>query len=222
MYRGNFEIEDYVIERRPLSHAQIDGDRISLSDAPGQPPRLILTLAEDAIKFDPTDPKLNRLWVRIKADDDENVWGGGEQMSYFDMRGRRFPLWTSEPGVGRDPTSEITFKANVKDKAGGDYYNTNYPQPTYVSSALYALHVETTAYSVFDFRQKAFHEIEVWAIPKGLSFLLPQHSWNWSKFSHRASGGSLRCRTGSTMVPSSASKTAKIPSPGLKQFAAQG
>lgn len=168
MYRGNFEIEDYVIERRPLFHAQIDGDRISLSDGPGQQPRLILTIAEDAIKFDAADPKLNRLWVRIKADDDEHVWGGGEQMSYFDMRGRRFPLWTSEPGVGRDPTSEITFKANVKDKAGGDYYNTNYPQPTYVSSALYALHVETTAYSVFDFRQKAFHEIEVWAIPERL------------------------------------------------------
>ncbi|MGV1753986.1 alpha-glucosidase [Agrobacterium sp. CG674] len=168
MYRGNFEIEDYVIERRPLSHAEIDGDRISLSDVAGQPPRLILTLAEDAIKFDAPDPNLNRLWIRIKADDDEHVWGGGEQMSYFDMRGRRFPLWTSEPGVGRDPTSEITFKANVKDKAGGDYYNTNYPQPTYVSSALYALHVETTAYSVFDFRQKAFHEIEVWAIPERL------------------------------------------------------
>lgn len=168
MYRGNFQIEDYVIERRPLSHAQIDGDRILLSDVSGQPPRLILTLAKDAIEFDALDAKLNRLWIRIKADDDEHVWGGGEQMSYFDMRGRRFPLWTSEPGVGRDPTSEITFKANVKDKAGGDYYNTNYPQPTYVSSALYALHVETTAYSVFDFRQKVFHEIEVWAIPERL------------------------------------------------------
>lgn len=168
MYRGNFEIEDYVIERRPLSHAEIDGGRISLSDVAGQPPRLILTVHQNTIECEATDPKLNRLWVRIKADDDEHVWGGGEQMSYFDMRGRRFPLWTSEPGVGRDPTSEITFKANVKDKAGGDYYNTNYPQPTYVSSALYALHVETTAYSVFDFRQRAFHEIEVWAIPERL------------------------------------------------------
>ncbi|GAK72002.1 alpha-glucosidase [Agrobacterium rubi] len=165
MYRGNFEIEDYVIERRALAHAQVEGNRILLSDATGQPPRLILTVVDNAITFEATDPKLNRLWVRIKADEDEHVWGGGEQMSYFDMRGRRFPLWTSEPGVGRDPTSEITFKANVKDKAGGDYFNTNYPQPTYVSSALYALHVETSAYSVFDFRQKAFHEIEIWAIP---------------------------------------------------------
>ena len=64
-----------------------------------------------------------------------------------------FPLWTSEPGVGRDKTTEITFKADVSGKSGGDYWNTNYPQPTYLSSRRYALHVETTAYSAFDFRR---------------------------------------------------------------------
>jgi alpha-glucosidase len=82
------------------------------------------------------------------------------------MRGRRFPLWTSEPGVGRDKTTEITFKADVTGKSGGDYWNTNYPQPTYLSSRRYALHVETAAYSAFDFRQDAFHEIEIWAVPE--------------------------------------------------------
>ncbi|WP_426128508.1 alpha-glucosidase [Pararhizobium sp. PWRC1-1] len=166
MYRGNFEIEDYVIERSRLAHASVDGNRIALSEKPGQKPRLVLTVTGRSIEFEAMDPLLNRLWIRIAADTDEHVWGGGEQMSYFDMRGRRFPMWTSEPGVGRDRTSEITFKSNVKDRAGGDYFNTNYPQPTYVSSALYALHVETSAYSVFDFRRKTFHEIEVWAIPE--------------------------------------------------------
>ncbi len=67
----------------------------------------------------------NRVWLRLVAESDEHVWGGGEQMSYFDMRGRRFPLWTSEPGVGRDKSTEITFKADVTGKSGGDYYNTN-------------------------------------------------------------------------------------------------
>ena len=86
-------------------------------------------------------------------------------MSYFDMRGRRFPLWTSEPGVGRDKSTEITFRADVAGKAGGDYWSTNYPQPTYMSSRRYALHVATTAYSAFDFRQTGFHEIEIWAVP---------------------------------------------------------
>lgn len=166
MYRGNFDIEDYVVERSPLRHALVEGNRIGFSTAEGQPVRLVLTVGDSAIEFTAPDQTINRLWLRVVADRDEHVWGGGEQMSYFDLRGRRFPLWTSEPGVGRDKSSEITFKADVTGKSGGDYYNTNYPQPTYISSAHYALHVDTTAYSIFDFRQDDVHEIEIWAVPE--------------------------------------------------------
>ncbi len=166
MHRGNFDIEDYVSERSPLAHVQIDGDRLAFSESLGQPVRLVLALKGRTLRVEAPDPSINRLWLRVLAEKSEHVWGGGEQMSYFDLRGRRFPLWTSEPGVGRDKTTEITFKADVSGRAGGDYFNTNYPQPTYVSSAHYALHVETSAYSVFDFRHEAFHEIEIWAIPE--------------------------------------------------------
>jgi alpha-glucosidase len=170
MYRGNFDIEDYVIERTPLCHAVVSGSTIAFSAAPGQPVRLSLDVSGDdgngVIAFKAQDASINRVWLRVPAEKGEHVWGGGEQMSYFDMRGRRFPLWTSEPGVGRDKTTEITFKADVTGKSGGDYWNTNYPQPTYLSSRRYALHVETTAYSVFDFRRDDFHEIEIWAVPE--------------------------------------------------------
>ncbi len=169
MYRGNFDIEDYVIERTPMAHAVMSGSEIAFSAAPGQPARLTLRVSGDerngAIAFSADDAAINRIWIRVAAEEGEHVWGGGEQMSYFDMRGRRFPLWTSEPGVGRDKTTEITFKADVTGKSGGDYWNTNYPQPTYLSSQRYALHVETTAYSAFDFRRDDFHEIEIWAVP---------------------------------------------------------
>ncbi|MBQ0824188.1 alpha-glucosidase [Microvirga sp. HBU67558] len=170
MYRGNFDIEDYVVERTPLAHAVVSGSNIAFSAAPGQPVRMILQLSGDdrngAIAFRTEDAALNRIWLRVQAEPGEHVWGGGEQMSYFDMRGRRFPLWTSEPGVGRDKTTEITFKADVSGKSGGDYWNTNYPQPTFLSSRRYTLHVETTAYSAFDFRRGDFHEIEIWAVPE--------------------------------------------------------
>ena len=166
MHRGRFEIEDRLVERCPLAHAEIDGERIMLAPAKGHAPRLTLTLERDAIALQATDPSINRLWIRIAADADEHVWGGGEQFSYFDLRGRRFPLWSSEPGVGRDKTTEITFKADKTDKAGGDYFHTYYPQPTYVSSARYALHVATSAYCAFDFRDAEFHELEVWAVPE--------------------------------------------------------
>lgn len=170
MYRGNFDIEDYVTERSPLRYARISGKTISFSAAEGQPVRLVLSVGEGTLDFEAPDRSINRVWLRIAAERDEHVWGGGEQMSYFDMRGRRFPLWTSEPGVGRDKTTEITFKADVTGKSGGDYYNTNYPQPTYLSSRRYALHLETTAYSAFDFRQEQVHEIEVWAVPERIEF----------------------------------------------------
>ncbi|HEY1932600.1 MAG TPA: alpha-glucosidase [Acetobacteraceae bacterium] len=174
MYRGNFDISDYLTERAPLAHVTIDGVLLHFRRDAGGPVWLTLelrgddTLAELHVRH--ADPQLNRFWFRICAEPQENVWGCGEQMSYFDMRGRRFPLWTSEPGVGRDKTSPITFQADVAGHAGGDYYTTNYPQPTYVSSRRYAAHVETTAYSAFDFRHDDFHELEVWAAPQRLEF----------------------------------------------------
>lgn len=175
MYRGNFDIEDYVAERTPLAHAVVADDDIVFAATEGQPARMTLRFASAGrgclVRFETTDESINRIWLRLPAEKDEHVWGGGEQMSYFDMRGRRFPLWTSEPGVGRDKTSEITFKADVAGRAGGDYWNTNYPQPTYVSSRRYALHVETTAYSAFDFRHEGFHEIEVWAVPDQIELM---------------------------------------------------
>nr|WP_307158082.1 alpha-glucosidase [Rhizobium paknamense] len=166
MYRGNFEIEDYLEERVPLTHAVVDGNHVHLSFAEGQPPAMTLIVDKGVIQCMAAGSHFNRFWMRVRAEAGEHVYGGGEQMSYFDMRGRRFPLWTSEPGVGRDKTTEITLRADLMGKAGGDYYHTNYPQPTYLSSRRYALHVDTTAYSVFDFRNEAFHEIEVWAIPR--------------------------------------------------------
>ena len=169
MYRGNFAIEDHVTRRTPLRHAAFVDGHLAFAAGPGEPVRLRATVTEAAgdttIAFACSDPAVNRFWLRVCAEPDEHVWGGGEQMSYLDMRGRRFPLWTSEPGVGRDKTSPVTIQADREGKAGGDYWTTNYPQPTYLSSRRYALHVDTTAYAAFDFRDGAAHEIEAWAVP---------------------------------------------------------
>ncbi|HET8612739.1 MAG TPA: alpha-glucosidase [Sphingomonas sp.] len=165
MHRGNFDVTDRLDERIALRHATWDGTRLALAPAPGRPPLLIVAIEDDALTLTAADPLMNRLWLRTVAAPGERLWGAGEQMSYFNLAGRRFPLWTSEPGVGRDKTSFITFQADVAGRGGGDYWNTNYPQPTYISSRRYALHVETTAYSCFDFRDPGFHEIEAWEVP---------------------------------------------------------
>lgn len=178
MNRGNFKVDDYVVARIPLAQATVVEDpsalRIDLAPEAGARPLLSLLLVQNdadeegedmVLEFVSHDPGLNRAWLRFHADPEERVWGGGEQMSYFDLRGRRFPLWTSEPGVGRDKTTELTFLAD-RTGSGGDYFNTNYPQPTYLSSRRHALHVDTTAYAAFDFRNAAFHEVEVWEVPR--------------------------------------------------------
>ncbi len=176
MYHGNFQFEDYVELRVPLQHAlvqrEVNGVRVSLARVPRDEPELVFTVQADAtgavIQFERAAPTINRLWWRVAAQASEQVWGCGEQMSYFNLRGRHFPLWTSEPGVGRDKSTYVTWQSDVTGKAGGDYYTTNYPQPTFVSSQRYCLHAETTAYADFDFRHADFHELQFWAVPERL------------------------------------------------------
>nr|WP_252168881.1 alpha-glucosidase [Sphingomonas morindae] len=170
MDRGNFALADRLEERIALRHATPlqeggDGAGLLLAPAPGAAPLLRVRLEADGLALEPLDPALNRFWLRLVAEPGERLWGGGEQMSYVDMAGRRFPFWTSEPGIGRDKASPVTFEADREGGAGGDYWTTNYPQPTLLSSRRYALHVETSAYSCFDFTDPTGHEIEAWAIP---------------------------------------------------------
>lgn len=110
MYRGNFKIEDYVVERRPLAVTaarqtpdglllDFGGELEVLAKTEGSCTELVLTQK---------NPDINRFWLRVNADKTEHCYGCGEQMSYFDLRGRHFPLWSSEPGVGRDKTTYVT------------------------------------------------------------------------------------------------------------------
>ena len=171
MYRGNFDIEDYVVERTPLAHAVVSG----IARLPSRPRRgsrfgsSLNVSGEDAtpscfpFRRSVDQPGLAARPRRARA---SMSGAAASRCRISTCAAVAFPLWTSEPGVGRDKTTEITFKADVSGKSGGDYWNTNYPQPTYLSSRRYALHVETTAYSAFDFRRADFHEIEVWAVPE--------------------------------------------------------
>ncbi len=168
MYRGNFKIEDYVTERRGLSVTNIEkkgqGAVVNFQDEIEMVIDVNGSLA--TLKLTQKNPNINRFWMRTASSDGEHIYGCGEQMSYFDLKGRHFPLWTSEPGVGRDKTTYVTWRSDVENKAGGDYYNTNFPQPTYVSSDKFYVHVQTTAYADFDFRNEAFNELQVWEVPK--------------------------------------------------------
>lgn len=176
MYRGNFKIEDYLVERKPLTYCSFNQNVIRLSDTSDMATYVELQLQvsdnETKVLFSTNDDTINRYWFRTQATADEKFYGCGEQMSYFNLRGRNFPLWTSEPGVGRDKSTYVTWLADVKDQAGGDYYTTNYPEPTFVSSNKYLIHLDCYAYMDFNFKADTFVEMEAWMLPKSLDIVV--------------------------------------------------
>ncbi len=169
-YRGNFRIEDYITERIGLESYHVENDTVTFSHN-----EMFLEL-----RFCIQDNRLhittkhsnhrNRFWMRLFAEKEEYIYGCGEQASYFNLRGRNFPLWTSEPGVGRDKKTLTTFYADLHDKAGGDYYNTYYPEQTFVSSRKYWFHSKGYGYAEFNFKFSAFHELFYWNVPEEFIF----------------------------------------------------
>lgn len=177
MNRGNFKLDDHVGSKIPLTIITLTkvNQIISIQFGYQSTVYLEVNLSLDEVGRLIVAPKVvmgswNRLWVRINADQDEKVYGAGEQMSYFNLRGHHFPLWTSEPGIGRNKRTLTTFYADQHDQAGGDYYTTNYPEQTFISTNHYYCHTASYYYADFDFRNDQFHELLYWGIPQSLIF----------------------------------------------------
>ena len=159
MHRGNFAIRD-----RPYDEAvptEFERSDSGLMLRIGDRNVVTIDLSGHALTVMACNPHHDRLTVRFHAEPGEAVWGGGEQLSYMNLCGRRFPMWTSEPGVGRDKSTTLTQLMD-REMAGGDYWNTNYPQPTFLTSRWIAVHCVETCYSVLDFSNPAYHSVEVW------------------------------------------------------------
>ena len=161
MVRGNFRIEDSPAGAITPLEWVVDQAGIELSAA-GRPIAR-LALADGALIVSALDPGHDRIALRFHAEAGETVWGGGEQMSYFALNARRFPMWTSEPGVGRDKSTALTKAMDASGMAGGDYWTTNYPQPTFLTSRWLAIHLDAACYSVLDFTDRTAHCVEVWS-----------------------------------------------------------
>ncbi|OZA18560.1 MAG: alpha-glucosidase [Novosphingobium sp. 17-62-19] len=161
MYRGNFRIGDNPHgEIVPVGWRESTGGIVLLD---GDVIVARLAVEQTALTVSALVPGYDRLRVRFHAESGECVWGGGEQMSYLALNGRSYPIWTSEPGVGRDKSTELTQRMDAEGMAGGDYWNTNYPQPTFLTSRWLAVHLDASCYSVLDFTDPAFHAVDVWS-----------------------------------------------------------
>lgn len=171
MVRGNFRMADHAVSAPDLVLLQSNGvDQFELSDAGRS------AILAGKVDFDEASLRLqaqtshDRITVDFALGADEVLWGGGEQMSYLALNGRKFPFWTSEPGVGREPGTRLTDLASADGSfAGGDYWTTNYPEPTVLSSAGWALSLGNTEYCEFDCTVAGRLRITVWSGELSLS-----------------------------------------------------
>ncbi|MBP5167648.1 MAG: alpha-glucosidase [Oscillospiraceae bacterium] len=169
MFRGNFDISDRVSERIALlfdGEEFESGKHILRFTHPCLQGEYRLTTTEQDgmlhLEGSCTDNSFNRLWLRLAAQEGEHIVGGGEQFSALDLRGRLWPVWTREQGVGRNKLTEVTRLADALDGSGGDYHTTFFPQPTFLSSRLFFAHLWNYEYAELDFRETGFHEVGLW------------------------------------------------------------
>jgi alpha-glucosidase len=165
MVRGNFRLSDTTVAAAPLSVCEVAAEGcVELASPDGS--------ARAAVRFDPERARLrvaalsphDRVTIDVAIGSDDVLWGGGEQMSYLVLNGRTFPIWTSEPGVGREPGTRLTDLANADGSfAGGDYWTTNYPEPTVLCSAGWALSLANAEYVELDASEVGRLRLHVWS-----------------------------------------------------------
>ena len=166
MFRGNFNIRDRITQRLALRFERAEGNSFLFSH-PDLPGILALNFTQENgllhLTTETKAPGFNRLFLRLEALPGEHITGGGEQFSALDLRGRKFPIWTREQGVGRNKLTEITRLADASDGGGGDYHTTFFPQPVFLSSRMYFVQLMNYEYAELDFEADSFHEIAVWS-----------------------------------------------------------
>lgn len=165
MVRGNFRMSDRVDPGAGLVLPQGNGhDQFELRSECGSAVLIVgLDQACGQLHLRAGSGQ-DRITVDFSLDRDEVIWGGGEQMSYLALNGRKFPLWTSEPGVGREPGTPLTDLASADGSfAGGDYWTTNYPEPTVLSSKGWALSLANAEYCEVDCSEPGRLRITVWS-----------------------------------------------------------
>ena len=103
--------------------------------------------------------RFDRLWLRLHAEEDESVFGGGEQYTYFNLRGRDYPVWTREQGILRDPENPLTYIISLDGGAGGNYHTTYWPEASFLSSRGYYFTSNTHELGALDFSSVSNHEL---------------------------------------------------------------
>ncbi len=107
---------------------------------------------------------LNRnLYLTYETNEDEHFFGFGEQFTYFDMKGKKVPIWVSEQGVGRGEEPITTGTNLTNGGAGGNAFTSYAAMPLYMTNQMRGFILRGPAAAVFDLRKDDRVQVEVYA-----------------------------------------------------------
>ncbi|PLV59156.1 alpha-glucosidase [Thermotoga sp. KOL6] len=115
-------------------------------------------VSEDPLEIEINGNKTsNRIIMEIELEDDEIIFGGGEQYNELNLRGKKFPLLVQEQGVGRGKNL-ISLLAALKG-VRGDWYTTYFPQPVFFSNKGYGIVLKVFTPVMIELKDVATFEI---------------------------------------------------------------
>lgn len=115
-----------------------------------------------ALDLELSDASYNRALLTYRSSAGERFYGFGQQFTYFDLKGRRVPIWVQKQGIGRG-TQPITLGADLTSGGGGTWYTTHAAVPHYITSEQRSLYTEDPEYQIFDLRAADRVQLEIWS-----------------------------------------------------------
>jgi alpha-glucosidase (family GH31 glycosyl hydrolase) len=104
----------------------------------------------------------DRVYLTYASDPEEHFFGFGTQYTYFDLKGRKVPIFIQEQGIGRGE-QPVTWAVDWQADAGGSPYTSSASVPHYMTSEMRSLFLENYEYSSFDLREEDRVQIEVFS-----------------------------------------------------------
>ncbi len=170
--RAHFTVEDEILGRLPdqsIEDVEERGGELRISgDLTGEDGEAGYTLtfspaSDGRLRFVvEVEGPYDRAYLTYASTPEERFFGFGEQFTYFDLKGRKVPIFVREQGIGRG-AQPITLAAEYQAGAGGDWSTTYASVPHYITSELRSVFLENYEYSAFDLRDEDRVRIEVFA-----------------------------------------------------------
>jgi len=173
--RGSVRLDEKILKRlKPAGDekAAYDGNALTISgklkgDGIEAPFEFSLRpVSQNRLGFDvkisDEASQCNRLFLHYASSSDEKFYGFGEQFTYLNLKGRKFPVVSQEQGIGRGAFPLTSIVNYVAPGSGGSWFSTYTAVPFYLTTKLRGLFLENHEITIFDLTDNDEVTIENW------------------------------------------------------------